>query len=195
MAGLWTEEIFHIPFIAQWSDEGRIFDPEAMTNLIPVVLHVAVILNLNTLYQSIAHWLTGQYGSPISPNSLTSPPSLIQPPLSSILAPFTLPLTLPLDNENPRTSIEYENSVILKRFLFESFDCYIALFYLAFFQFDVIRLRVELVGMYTTDSLRRTFLETIVPAALAWVSPQTHFHLCPHLRPHLCSSLSHTLRP
>jgi len=59
IAGLWTEEIFHIPYIAQWSDEGRIFDPEAMTNLIPVVLHVAVILNLNTLYQSIAHWLTG----------------------------------------------------------------------------------------------------------------------------------------
>ena len=57
-----------------------------------------------------------------------------------------------------------------QRFLFESFDCYIALFYLAFFQFDVIRLRVELVGMYTTDSLRRVFLETIVPAALAWVS-------------------------
>ena len=60
IAGLWTEEIFHIPYIAQWSDKGRIFDPEAMTNLIPVVLHVAVILNLNTLYQNIAHWLTGQ---------------------------------------------------------------------------------------------------------------------------------------
>ena len=28
------------------------------------------------------------------------------------------------DNENHRTKLEYENSVILKRFFFESFDCY-----------------------------------------------------------------------
>lgn len=130
--GLWTERVFFIPFLAKWSDPGRIFDPEAMTNLIPVVLHVITIMQLNSLYQTTAHWLT--------------------------------------DEENPRTNLQYDNSVILKRFLFESFDCYIALFYLAFFQFDVIRLRTELVGMYTTDSLRRVFLETLVPFATSWVT-------------------------
>lgn len=128
---MWTESIFHIASVAQWSDPGRIFDPETNTSIIPVVLHVVTILNLNNLYQGMAHWLT--------------------------------------DNENPRTALEYENSVILKRFFFESFDCYIALFYLAFFQFDVLRLRVELVGMYTTDSLRRIFLETVLPAVTAKV--------------------------
>ena len=132
-----------------------------------VVLHVAVILNLNNLYQSIAHWLT--------------------------------------DLENPRTELEYENNVIIKRFFFEAFDCYIALFYLAFFQFDVVRLRLELTGatpstrlptcspawflpasvhahvcrcflwagMYTTDSLRRMFLETIIPLVLATFSKKS----------------------
>ena len=128
--GIWTERIFFFPFIAKYSDPGRIFDPESLTNLIPTVIHVAVIINLNNAYQGIAHWLT--------------------------------------DNENPRTKQDYENAVVLKRFFFESFDCYIALFYLAFFQFDTIRLRMELVGMYTTDSIRRVFLETIVPALLSW---------------------------
>ena len=43
--------------------------------------------------------------------------------------------------ENHRTRQEHENAIIIKRFLFEAFDCYVALFYLAFFQLDVVRLR------------------------------------------------------
>ena len=36
--GEWTERIFFFPWLAQWSDEGRIFDPALNTNLIPVTL-------------------------------------------------------------------------------------------------------------------------------------------------------------
>ena len=127
---LWTEKAFHIPLLAKYAEPGGLFnaDEQPLWCNVPVVLHVVVILNLNSLYQSIAHWLT--------------------------------------DLENPRTQQEYADSVVLKRFGFESFDCYIALFYLAFVQMDVVRLRVELVSLYVTDSARRAFLETIIPALL-----------------------------
>lgn len=67
------------------------------------------------------------------------------------------------DNENHRLEQGHENAIVLKRFFFEAFDCYIALFYLAFVQFDIAKLRGELVGIYTADSLRRVFTESIMP--------------------------------
>eukprot|EP00052_Salpingoeca_macrocollata_P021836 m.188162 g.188162 ORF g.188162 m.188162 type:complete len:701 (+) comp21639_c0_seq2:33-2135(+) len=68
--------------------------------------------------------------------------------------------------ENHRTEQDFENSLIVKRFLFEAFDCYIALFYLAFYECDVIRLRSELQALYMTDTVRRVLLETALPTAL-----------------------------
>ena len=38
--------------------------------------------------------------------------------------------------ENHETQTAYENSLVLKRFLFEAFDCCIVLFYLAFYERD-----------------------------------------------------------
>jgi anoctamin-10 len=68
--------------------------------------------------------------------------------------------------ENHETQTAYENSLILKRFLFEAFDCYIVLFYLAFYERDVERLRVELVAVFNIDSFRRLGTETILPYIL-----------------------------
>lgn len=65
--------------------------------------------------------------------------------------------------ENHRTDREYQNSLILKRILFDGFDCYIALFYLAFCKFDINALRNDLFGLYTTDSIRRVATESILP--------------------------------
>ena len=65
--------------------------------------------------------------------------------------------------ENHETQTAYENSLILKRFLFEAFDCYIVLFYLAFYERDVERLRFELVAVFNIDSFRRIGTETILP--------------------------------
>jgi len=67
------------------------------------------------------------------------------------------------DWENHKTDAEYENSLILKRFLFEAFDCYISLFYLAFYELDIMRLRSELMALYTSDCIRRVLTETIIP--------------------------------
>jgi len=68
--------------------------------------------------------------------------------------------------ENHETSVNYRNSVILKRFLFEAFDCYVALFYLAFYERDVDRLRNELVAVFQIDTLRRILIECIIPMLL-----------------------------
>merc|ERR1712139_255894 len=38
---------------------------------------------------------------------------------------------------------------------------------------DPIRLRTELVGLYTSDSLRRVFTETLLPWVLLWLGNRT----------------------
>jgi len=43
--------------------------------------------------------------------------------------------------ENHRFEHEHENSLIIKRFAFEAFDCYLPLFYIAFFEQCIIKLR------------------------------------------------------
>jgi len=68
--------------------------------------------------------------------------------------------------ENHRTEHEHENSIIIKRFLFEAFDCYIALFYIAFYELDPIALRQELIGLYMVDSLRRVVCECVIPLTM-----------------------------
>ena len=42
----------------------------------------------------------------------------------------------------------YQNSVVLKRVLFEAFDAYSILFYLAIYERDALSLRLELVGAF-----------------------------------------------
>ena len=78
--------------------------------------------------------------------------------------------------ENHETEVAHTNSVVVKRFLFEAFDCYVALFYLAFWERNVDRLRAELVGIFQIDTLRRVLLECIVPTFLQSVK-QGHFVL------------------
>jgi len=68
----------------------------------------------------------------------------------------------------------HDNSLIVKRFLFEAFDCYIALFYIAFELRDVDRLRVELVSLFSTDVFRRVFTEAVIPLLMQRLSRRRH---------------------
>jgi anoctamin-10 len=68
--------------------------------------------------------------------------------------------------ENHETTVNHRNSLILKRFLFEAFDCWVALFYLAFYERDIERLRLELIAVFQIDTFRRLLLECIVPMLL-----------------------------
>eukprot|EP00210_Caulerpa_lentillifera_P003186 g3044.t2 len=67
------------------------------------------------------------------------------------------------DWENHRTEQAHESSLILKRFFFDAFDSYIALFYLAFVERDVLKVRLELTSLYMVDCLRRLATEIILP--------------------------------
>eukprot|EP01061_Rhynchopus_euleeides_P023482 TRINITY_DN38216_c0_g1_i1.p1 TRINITY_DN38216_c0_g1~~TRINITY_DN38216_c0_g1_i1.p1 ORF type:complete len:718 (+),score=291.05 TRINITY_DN38216_c0_g1_i1:76-2154(+) len=134
------EEPLYFPTLSIYAVEGAIFDPNqteyfGLLALIPTLLHVLVIMQLNALYRQVAEWLTHR--------------------------------------ENHRLQEEHESSLILKRFLFESFDCYISLFYLGFVQQDIRRLRLELISLYTVDSIRRAALETLLPFLLNLVRRTT----------------------
>ena len=65
--------------------------------------------------------------------------------------------------ENHETIVSHQNSLILKRILFEAFDAFIILFYLACFERNVTLLRLELVGAFNVDTLRRSFTECALP--------------------------------
>lgn len=114
--------------VAQFSTAGAVFDPstaDPVVGLVPTIVHVLMVQQLNGLYRTVAHALT--------------------------------------DLENHPTDSDHDNALALKRFFFEAFDAYAALFYLAFVQFDLAKLRSELVAIYTVDSVRRVALETVVP--------------------------------
>jgi anoctamin-10 len=70
------------------------------------------------------------------------------------------------EKENHRSQSQFESSLILKRFFFEAFDCYLPLFYLAFYELDAKLLKLELMALYTTDTFRRVLTETLVPLIL-----------------------------
>jgi len=72
--------------------------------------------------------------------------------------------------ENHRTETEHNNALIIKRFFFEAFDCYIALFYIAFFEQDILKLRSEMVSLFTADQFRRVFTESLVPFVMLSIS-------------------------
>ena len=75
--------------------------------------------------------------------------------------------------ENHETHQDYANALVLKRFLFEMFDCYVSLFYLAFFERDMDRLRLELVTIFNIDIVRRIATETVVPTIMKKLTTNT----------------------
>jgi len=128
----WTNQHphpFYVASAAQLSELNQWFDASSWwRSMIPVVLHVACIFVLNTIYRHIAEQLT--------------------------------------EWENHETQVDHRNSLVLKRFLFEAFDCYVALFYLAFYERNVERLRSELIAVYQIDTLRRLLMECVIPLFL-----------------------------
>jgi len=67
------------------------------------------------------------------------------------------------DIENHKTEYHWNSSLTVKRVLFELFDCYLPLFYIAFYQLNIIALRRELVGLFWGDEIRRLVTESIIP--------------------------------
>jgi len=66
-------------------------------------------------------------------------------------------------NENFKYQDDFENALIIKYVLFDFFYCYMALFYVAFYQRNIFMLRKLLWILYSTDVFRRIIVETLIP--------------------------------
>ena len=65
--------------------------------------------------------------------------------------------------ENHKFRHECEASLIYKRFMFDMFVYWIQLFYTAFWELDIVKLRSQLVAIYTIDTARRATTEAVLP--------------------------------
>jgi Calcium-activated chloride channel len=118
------------------------------------------------MLQSDSHWLGG-YGW-LVPIILHS---LVVFALNKCYQVIAIQLN---DWENHRTHTQYENALIVKRFLFEALDCYLPLFYIAFYQLSARSLRENLAGLFTADEVRRLFMESLIPYAWTRISRTVH---------------------
>ena len=67
------------------------------------------------------------------------------------------------DRENHKYHSSYENSLILKRFVFEFFDCFFPLIYLGWWDLNFKVLRANVISVYMADELRRVACESLLP--------------------------------
>jgi len=136
MAGEDSTDTFYIPILAQWTEPGRILDPTG--NGDPFLFGFITFLPV-VLYVVVVRQLNAWYRG------------------------IALVLT---EWENHDEETTFENALGMKRFFFEAFDCYIALFYVAFVLRDPVKLREELMSIFMADTIRRVLTESVIP----WVS-------------------------
>ena len=77
-------------------------------------------------------------------------PSLLYFPLLSLSSSSTPSLSPPLALHTMllRTVHRWNSSLVIKRVFFECFDCFMPLFYIAFYQLDVVTLRAEIASLF-----------------------------------------------
>ena len=66
-------------------------------------------------------------------------------------------------NEYHKTYLEYENSLIVKRFIFEMFNTFTDFIYIGFIRLDIEGLKKVLLALFTVDEFRRVIIETLIP--------------------------------
>jgi hypothetical protein len=67
------------------------------------------------------------------------------------------------DMENHKTQRAYNNSIFIKRFIFEFTDFQLYLFYIGIYQMDIKLLRVNLISVFMVDEIRRVITEAVIP--------------------------------
>lgn len=65
--------------------------------------------------------------------------------------------------ENYENDQDFKNALIVKRFIFFVLDSYMPLFYIAFYEMNLLFLKRELMGLFVSDEIRRVTLESILP--------------------------------
>lgn len=91
-------------------------------------------------------------------------PSIAQTVLTMLLNSRFRNLSKVLTNrENHKYESTYDNSLIIKRFSFEFFDCFLPLIYLGWYELDFKNLRQTVVMIYVVDEFRRVATESLLP--------------------------------
>jgi anoctamin-10 len=67
------------------------------------------------------------------------------------------------DRENHRLQSSYNNSLIIKRFVFEFCDCFLYLLYIGIYSLNINMLKTNLVSLFIVDEIRRVVTETLIP--------------------------------
>lgn len=67
------------------------------------------------------------------------------------------------DRENHKYQSTYNNSLIIKRFSFEFFDCFLPLIYLGWWELNFKTLRQTVIMIYIVDEFRRVITESLLP--------------------------------
>ncbi|GMH43041.1 hypothetical protein BSKO_10963 [Bryopsis sp. KO-2023] len=168
------------PYYPEWKRFAKYAWSSVVTGLILMVAFVLMLMSLNLqgyitesnswfYYPSLAQFSAeGEIFDPQGANMLlTLIPTFIHVAVIQTLNRIYRKVAEDLTEwENHKTEQSHENSLILKRFFFEAFDSYVALFYLAFYERDVLKVRRELVSLYTVDCIRRLGTECLLPILL-----------------------------
>ena len=67
------------------------------------------------------------------------------------------------ENENHQTKSSFNNSLIVKRVVFEFCNYFTHLFYVGFVQRNIPGLQKELVALFMIDEIRRLMSESVIP--------------------------------
>ena len=68
--------------------------------------------------------------------------------------------------EDYADTVSFENSLIVKRFLFESITTFVDFFYIGYIRLDIFGLESELASMFAVDEIRRLVTELVIPYLL-----------------------------
>lgn len=65
--------------------------------------------------------------------------------------------------ENHKTTVNFNDSLIIKRFIFELINRFMHLWYIAFVEFDIATLKELMSKLFIIDEIRKVVTETLLP--------------------------------
>ncbi|XP_077978794.1 anoctamin-10-like [Glandiceps talaboti] len=131
------------------------------------VISIFLILAVATMlgYFWFEDWLNSKVDVSTTSGQLLQfvPSSLYAVVIVILNAIYRQVATLLNDWENHRLQSSHENNLILKLVMFDFINCFLSLFYIAFWLQDMARLRKHLAALLVTQQILGQILESIVP--------------------------------
>ncbi|XP_075678762.1 anoctamin-10-like isoform X2 [Dermatophagoides pteronyssinus] len=160
-----TEEMVpYYPLTKTWCKEYFISVPF-------VIVCLCLSFELMCLYFDCETWMANYYeeNPSIFNFIICFAPSIIYAIIVMFMNHLYIVIATKLNNyENHKTQESHENHLIVKLVLFEFFNNFICLFYIAFYLNDMDMLRYTLITMLTVNKTVENFLEVFIPMFLIY---------------------------